>query len=174
LITLVQSFWIYLRCWIFACRNWWNFCCLMSIIFIGWTVINLFRFCCHNDLLCVNVFSSIFWACLTRKILSWKFWTNFFVCNSFLSFFCRILQLKSLKLFGKWSWCIVQSFNNWIARTGYSLLFFILWKCRWKLLFFTGIFLRNKRFDLWSCDRVLDFLWITPNFYVLLINFNLN
>lgn len=146
----------------------------MSIVFICRTIINLLRFRCNNDLLSINMFSSIFWTCLARKILSWKFWTDFFVRNSFLSFLSRVLKLKSLKLFGKWSWCIVQGLNYWIAWARYSLLLFILWKCGWKLLLFTWIFLRNKWFDLWSSDGVLDFLWITPNLNIFLINFNLN
>lgn len=146
----------------------------MSVIFISRTVINLLRFCCNNYLLSINVLTSIFWTCLTRKIFSWKFWANFLMCNSLLPFLCWILKLKRLKLFSKRGWSIVQSFNNWIAWSSNSLLLFILWKCCWKLLFFICVFLRNKWFDLWSCDRVLTFFLITPNFNVLLFNFNLN
>lgn len=174
MIILVQSFWINFCSWVFACWNWRNFRRLMSIVFICWTVVNLLWLCCNNDLLCINMFPSIFRACLTREILISKSWSYFFMCTSLLSFFWWILELKSLKFFGKRSWCIIQSLNNRIGRYVWFLLFLTLWKSSRKLLLFIGIFLRDNRLHLWWCDRVLGFFWNTSDLIVWLFRFDFN
>jgi len=73
LLILIHFFDIIFCSWVvFIWWNWWDFCRLMAIVFVRWTVINFLRFCCYNNLLRVNVLFSIFRACLTWKIITSK------------------------------------------------------------------------------------------------------